>query len=141
MSLLPAVTFAAVAVALHLAHPVADYIVQTPHQSADKDRPGWPGRLACATHVATYTATGAVALTLLWLATGLPLTPDSVGAALTVNAITHYIVDRRTPLRRIARWLRKDPDWIEHGGGLAHLDQAWHKGWIALAALTAAVLA
>jgi hypothetical protein len=49
--------------ALYAAHLVADHWVQTQRQAVTKGLPGWPGRIGCAAHVATYTATwGAPAL-------------------------------------------------------------------------------
>jgi hypothetical protein len=43
--------------ALFVAHQVADHWIQTQHQADTKGCPGWPGRIACAAHVASYTAT------------------------------------------------------------------------------------
>jgi hypothetical protein len=143
--------FAAVFAALYAAHQVADHWVQTDHQANHKGLPGWPGRWNCAKHVATYTLTGVVALAALAAVTGwrpalLPLT-----AGLAVNAVSHYIADRRTPLRRIA-------EWTGHGGfytlgtprpgrddnpslgtGAYALDQSWHVGWLFITALIIAV--
>jgi hypothetical protein len=63
-----AAVFAAVFIALYVAHSVGDHWVQTSHQSAHKGRPGWVGRLADARHVATLTATKvAVLLPVAWL--------------------------------------------------------------------------
>lgn len=126
---------AAVFAALYAAHQVADHWVQTPRQSTRKGLPGWPGRIACAAHVATYTATGVVALVLLAAATGWRPTLLPLLAGLAVNAATHYIADRRTPLRWLADRAGKDAGWLEHGGGLYALDQSWHVGWLFIAAL------
>lgn len=57
-----AATFAAVFIALYVAHSVGDHWVQTSHQSSHKGRPGWVGRLADARHVAGLTVTKAVIL-------------------------------------------------------------------------------
>ena len=128
-------TFAAVFVALYAAHQVADHWVQTQHQADHKDRAGWVGRWNCAKHVATYGATQLAALVLLAAVTGWrpAVLPLAVGMA--VNLATHYIADRRTPLRRMADRLRKNPAWLEKGGGLYALDQSWHIGWLFVAAL------
>lgn len=88
--------------ALFVAHQVADHWVQTQHQAACKGRPGWPGRIACAAHVASYTATAVAALAALHFALDLPLNPWRVTLGLAVSAVTHYIADRRTPLKRLA---------------------------------------
>lgn len=130
--------FAAVFAALYAAHHVGDFWVQTPRQVAAKGMPGWSGRVACAEHVATYTVTALVALLALEWATGWQADPWPTIAALCVSAVTHYIADRRTPLRRIADWLGKDAHWLDHGGGMLHLDQAWHVCWLFVAALIAA---
>ena len=95
-------TFAAVFAALFVAHQVADHWIQTQHQADHKGRPGWPGRIACAAHVASYTAAAFGFLGALALATGLDLHPGPVAAGLAISAVTHYIADRRTPLKRLA---------------------------------------
>lgn len=128
-------TFAAVFAALYAAHAVADHWIQTQHQANHKGAPGWRGRLACARHVATYTAAALAALLALAWRCGLDLSPAAVSAGLAVSAVTHYIADRRAPLRWMADRLRKDPAWLERGGGLYALDQSWHVGWLFVAAL------
>lgn len=126
-------------VSLHAAHWVADHWIQTPHQSATKGEKGRVGRLACASHVATYTLTGAVTLTaLVWL-THVPLHGGYLLAGLAINAVTHYIADRREPLYRMAAAVGKDDEWVHRGGGAYALDQAWHKGWILIAAAVTAI--
>ncbi|WP_433530362.1 DUF3307 domain-containing protein [Micromonospora sp. CA-263727] len=130
-----ATAFAAVFATLYAAHQVADHWVQTQHQADCKSEPGWAGRIACAAHVTTYTATAGIALTVLILATGLRLDPWGVAVGLAVSAVSHYIADRRTPLRRLAELLGKDPHWLARGGGMYALDQSWHTGFLFLAAL------
>ncbi|MEW2379298.1 helix-turn-helix transcriptional regulator [Micromonospora sp. NPDC047812] len=142
--------FAAVFVALYVAHQVADHWVQTQHQATHKGcdpehgRAGhphcsvWRSRWHCAAHVATYTLTAAVALLFLMAGTGLRLDPWAVTVGLTVSAVSHYVADRRVPLRRLADALGKDPAWLERGGGLYALDQSWHIGFLFVAALLAA---
>src|SRR5687767_9551376 len=103
---------AAVFGALYAAHQVADHWVQTQHQADHKGLPAWKGRLSCLAHVATYTATAVAALAPL-AALGLPLHLGQTIAGLTVSAVTHYIADRRTPLRRMADALGKNPAWLE----------------------------
>lgn len=77
-----ATTFAAVFAALYAAHSFGDHWVQTHGQACGKGAPGWPGRRACAAHVATLTGTKAVALAALWLVTGLHLHPAAGAYAL-----------------------------------------------------------
>jgi hypothetical protein len=121
--------------ALYAAHMVADHWVQTQHQVDHKGTPGWGGRWACAKHVITYTATAWLALQALAVVTGWRPSPWPLVAGLAVSAVTHYIADRRTPLRAMAMGLGKDPHWLVHGGGLYALDQSWHIGWLFVAAL------
>ena len=145
-----AAAFAGVFAILYPAHLVADHWLQTHHQATTKDAVGWPGRWACASHVATHTAISLAALCLLAWHTGLPIRPVPAAIGLTVSAISHYVVDRRTPLRRLARLagrggylahatiVRKptdDADATGPGTGLFHLDQSWHVCWLAIAAL------
>ncbi|MCX9191999.1 transcriptional regulator [Carbonactinospora thermoautotrophica] len=142
-----AVVFTVAFAALYAAHAVADHWVQTDHQARRKGLPGWPGRIACARHVATYTLTGAVFLLAGAFVTGLHLSPAGVAAGLTVNAASHYIADRRTPLRRLAELVGKGPFWQlgaprpgrddnpNLGTGAYALDQSWHIGWLFITAL------
>ncbi|MFY1688034.1 DUF3307 domain-containing protein [Plantactinospora sp. WMMB782] len=142
--------FAAVFVALFVAHQVADHWIQTQHQADCKGRPGWPGRLACAAHVATYTLTALVALAALALSTDLDVSPGKVAAGLAISAVTHYIADRRTPLKRLAELTgsarfyalgcprpgRDDNPSL--GTGSYALDQSFHYLFLFVAALVIA---
>lgn len=103
-----AVAFAA----LYAGHMVGDHPIQSCDQAAKKGAPDsaalaagghpWRGWSACAGHVATYTVTALVAvLAVAWRA-GIDLSPAALLAGLAVSAVTHYVADRRTPLRRIA---------------------------------------
>ncbi|EXG79163.1 DUF3307 domain-containing protein [Cryptosporangium arvum] len=129
---------AVVFVALYAAHQVADHWVQTQHQADHKGRPGWVGRIACFLHVATYTATALVALLAAAWRTGLELSPAATVAGLLVSAVTHYIADRRTPLRIIADRIGSGPFYRLNTAGMNGaylLDQSWHIGWLFVAAL------
>lgn len=144
-------TFAAVFAALYAAHQVADHWVQTDHQAAHKGQGGWVGRWNCAKHVATYGATQLLALGVLALALDLRLSPLWLAAGMAVNLGTHYIADRRTPLRRIAEKLGSDgfyrlgaprpghDDNPSLGTGAYALDQSWHIGWLFVAAVVMAL--
>lgn len=145
--------FLVTSVALNAAHQVADHWIQTSHQACHKGAQGWRGRRACASHVASYTAVQAVAMVgaAKWL--GVPLTGRWAVAGLATSAATHYFADRRTPLVRLGRLVGRGP-YLDHavvvrkpgaepattgpGTGSFHLDQAWHYGWIFVAALLAA---
>jgi hypothetical protein len=145
-----AAEFAAIAVTLYAAHQVADHWIQTDHQAATKGQTGWSGRVSCALHVLTYTATALAALLLMALVTG--WTPKAVPLTLglLISAITHYIADRRTPLARIAAWSghagffnlgRPRPGKDDNptlGTGAYAMDQSWHYGWLFISALVVA---
>lgn len=139
--------FAAVYAALMAGHEVGDHWSQTDRLAVAKGKPGRGGAQACAVHVATYTATQAVALAAVQRATGMRLSWKRATLGLAVSAATHYIADRqgghwgddkpRGVVRLAAKtghagWLQRDPN----AGYL--MDQAWHKGWILVAALVAA---
>lgn len=132
--------FAAVAAALHAGHHVGDHWIQTQHQADHKGLPGWRGRLACATHVASYGITQLAAIGVLVLALDLHLSPVGLAAGMAVNLGSHYIADRRVPLRRMAEALGKDPAWLERDGGLYALDQSWHVGFLFVSAVLIAAV-
>ncbi|MFF2039009.1 hypothetical protein ACFVVX_01170 [Kitasatospora sp. NPDC058170] len=143
-----AARFAASYALLRAAADVADHWIQTDHQAATKGQhnhnPGHSstaGRRACAAHVAVYTATQAAVLIAGTRLLGIRLRPVPVAAALALSAVTHYVADRREPLRRLAdstgksRFVRL----ADHGlnGGYL-LDQSWHHAFETCAALIAA---
>lgn len=149
---LHAVTFAVLVPVLLVAHTVADHWVQTSHQAATKGAPGWVGRRACAAHVATYTATTAVTVGIVWVLFGLPISPVGFVLGQAVSAVSHYVADRRTPLARLADRLslggfyrlgaprdgREDNPSL--GTGAYALDQSWHHGWLLIAAVVTALV-
>ncbi|GAA3878439.1 hypothetical protein GCM10022243_48930 [Saccharothrix violaceirubra] len=113
-------TAALVFVALYTAHHLADHWVQTDHQAIHKGLPGWRGRLACARHVATYTLTTlAAVLAVLWLPLGLHATWTGIAVGQAVSAVTHYVIDRRTPLARLAHATGKG-DYHDRGTPRPH---------------------
>lgn len=148
--------FAAIAVALYAAHHVGDYWVQRDVDARYKGDPDPAGRLHCLHHVLTYVATQAFFLIpLVWM---VHFSVTGVLAGLAVSGVTHYIADRRAPLKRIASWipgkskfitLGAPRDWEISGGfrggeweienvpvdnpqlatGLWALDQSWHIFW------------
>jgi hypothetical protein len=147
-----AATFAAVFVALYVAHSVGDHWVQTSHQSAHKGRPGWIGRLADARHVATLTATkAAVLLPVAWLL-DLHLSALGIVAGLGIDAVTHWWADRRTTLAWLAEVTGKGEfyrlgapraghdDNPHIGTGAYALDQSFHHLWLLVAALVIATV-
>ena len=137
-----AAVFAAVSSAYAAGHWVGDYWVQTNAQAIAKGRPGWAGRRACVAHLATYTLTLAACLALARWRLALPLNPLWVLAGLGLSAVTRYAADRRRLLERLAGLLPGKLAFYRFGDGLAsgaaHLDQAWHWGWLFAAALLTA---
>jgi hypothetical protein len=142
-----AARFAAVYAALTASHEVADHWVQVDSQATAKGKPGPEGVRACAAHIATYTATQALALAAVSRVTGARLSWKRAALALAVSAATHYVADRQgghwrdqnpRGVVRLATatgkggWLQRDP----MAGYL--MDQSWHKGWVLVAALVAA---
>lgn len=142
-----AARFAATYAVLTASHEVADFWVQRDKEAVAKGGHGAEGRAACARHVASYTATQAVALLAADRALRLGLDWRRAAAGLAVSAVTHYVADRSGgrwredgPSTRLVRFARKTghTGWLERDPGAGPLlDQAWHKGWIAVAAAVA----
>ncbi|MFD5227009.1 transcriptional regulator [Streptomyces qaidamensis] len=147
-----AAVFAAVFIALYVAHSVGDHWVQTSHQSTNKGRPGWVGRLADARHVATLTLTKvAVLLPVAWLL-DMRLSVLGIVAGLGIDAVTHWWADRRTTLAWLAKATGKGEfyrlgapragrdDNPHIGTGAYALDQSFHHLWLLVAALVVATV-
>lgn len=144
-----AIVFAASFAALYAAHSFGDHWAQTNTQALTKGGAGWTARLACARHVAVLALVKLAALGSVFAVTGLPARPAWWAAALAVDAVSHYVADRRAPLRRIASWFgpgklsffdlgaprpgRDDNPGL--GTGAYALDQSWHVAWLFVAAL------
>ncbi|MGW5497754.1 transcriptional regulator [Streptomyces olivaceoviridis] len=154
-----AATFAAVFVALYVAHSVGDHWVQSSCQAATKGQPGWAGRLACGRHVLGLTLTKTLVLVPVAAVLGLPVTALGLAVGLGLDAASHYWADRRTTLARLARACGKGefyslgtPSHPAHpvtadggyaptlGTGAYALDQSWHMLWLGIAALIIAAI-
>ncbi|MFH8679253.1 transcriptional regulator [Streptomyces lydicus] len=154
-----ATAFAAVFIALYVAHSVGDHWVQTSCQSADKGKPGWVGRLAGARHVATLTATKLALLLPAAALLGLHLSVVGLAAGISVDAVTHWWADRRSTLAWLAKVTGKGEfyglgtaahpahpvtakgDPAAHlGTGAYALDQSFHHLWLLVAALLIATV-
>ncbi|WP_043265368.1 DUF3307 domain-containing protein [Streptomyces sp. CT34] len=147
-----AATFAAVFIALYVAHSVGDHWVQTSHQSAHKGRPDWVGRLADARHVATLTLTKLAVLVPAAALLGLSLSVLGVVAGLGIDAVTHWWADRRSTLAWLAKVTGKGEfyrlgapraghdDNPHIGTGAYALDQSFHHLWLLVAALVIATV-
>jgi len=158
-----ALIFSAVFAALYAAHEVGDHWPTTYRGAMRKGMRRQDavaaglhphtGPRACAAHVATYTAVGALFLAVTVWRTGLDLSAARAVAALSVSALTHYWADRRYTLAwlcdRLA-FIGKDvhyrlgaprpghQDNPTLGTGAFHLDQSFHIFWLFIAALIAA---
>ena len=127
------------------AHHYADHIGQDHHDAITKGKPDNEGRAACARHVVNLTATKVVALALAGAVTGIRLSPRRVAVAMAADAAVHYVIDRRTPLGKLAKALGKS-DFYELGDGAVApcgtgayaMDQSIHLAALTLAALLAA---
>ncbi|MFD5588777.1 transcriptional regulator [Streptomyces sp. NPDC127063] len=154
-----AATFAAVFIALYVAHSVGDHWVQSSCQAEDKGLPGWRGRLACGRHILGLTLTKALLLAPVLLVLNLPVTAPGLLLGLGIDAGTHYWADRRTTLKWLADRCRKTefyslgtPTHAKHpvtakgeyaptiGTGAYALDQSWHVLWLFVAALLIAAV-
>ncbi len=137
----PAAVFAAVAVALYVAHHLADFFVQMDTWAQRKALPTWAGRMACTWHVLTYVATQAAVLLIVAAVLDMPLPAWPTAAALAVSGLTHWIIDRRWPIRMVADALGKGGFYraghCPCGSGAFALDQAAH---MALSVLIPALL-
>ncbi|RSN32222.1 hypothetical protein DL990_20095 [Amycolatopsis sp. WAC 01416] len=137
-------------------HPLCDQWLQSSADALGKGEPGREGARHCARHVASYTAgqVGAAAAVTRVLGFRTPLRAVLAGAV--INGVTHYVIDRREPLRKLARLAGKQGyveratvqrregvvDGCGPGTALMELDQAAHRAigvvaslvttWIAL---------
>ncbi|MGW2260290.1 transcriptional regulator [Streptomyces sp. NPDC001780] len=133
-------SFAALYALSRVAADAADHWIQTHRQAVTKAEPGPAGRRACAAHVASYVGTQAAAVGAgAWLL-GIRITPGRAATALAISAVTHYVADRRTPVRRLAEAIGKTGFYELGGplGGAYLLDQGVHH---AAEAVAVAVLA
>lgn len=149
MNTVPALVFAVSFGALYAAHHVGDHWLQTDGQAMAKGGAGWKARAACARHVATLAVTKLIALAAVFAVTGLPVRPIWWAAALSVDAVSHYVADRRAPLRALAALLGEGKlaffnlgtprpgkdDNPSLGTGAYALDQSWHVAWLFVTAL------
>jgi hypothetical protein len=129
-------TIGIVWIVLFTAHWIGDFWIQTERQSQAKGKTGeesWSGRFAAARHVATYSLTQAIiVLTFGVLVLHLQVHPDRMVLALSLNAFTHWWIDRRWTLQLLARltyslgFYKMSPPF----GGAYLLDQAWHYFWL-----------
>jgi hypothetical protein len=135
-----AATFAAIWIALYVAHVVADHWVQTEFQARHKGEDSWRGRSAAGRHVATYTLVAGLTVALIAWRLGLALDPVRVGLGLSVSALSHFWLDRRWTVTRLAVLAGHRPLHDLGGplGGAYLLDQSSHVACLLVAALVIA---
>ncbi|QBZ73549.1 hypothetical protein SEA_MISCHIEF19_64 [Streptomyces phage Mischief19] len=131
---------AAAYAAMRAAAAVADHWVQTGHQAAHKADAGLAGHRAMAGHVASYAASQAAALIAADRLLGIGLKPSRIAAAVAFSAATHWFIDRRWPVKRLADATGKTAFHQLGGplGGAYILDQSAHHMCEAVAAVIAA---
>lgn len=154
----------AAVLAIHEAmHPLCDHVVQRSADAMAKGRGGpdasaaerRAARAACVRHVASYSIVQVAALTAVTRALGVRLPWSAITAGTAVNAVTHYVIDLRWPLRKIMAWCGK-AGYLEHavvtrrgglvedtgpGTALYECDQATHRACSVLAAVVTALIA
>lgn len=138
-----AARFAATFAGLYAAHMVADHWVQTDSQACAKGKPGKDGAIACAQHIASYTATTTAVTVGLNQALRLNAGWRGILAGQAISAATHYWADRRYTLEALADATGKGDFYrrgTDLGKGSYAPDQSWHIGWLAVAALATAIL-
>ena len=147
---------------MRTADHVADHWLQTGHQAAHKADTGVAGHRAMAGHIASYAGAQALAVVAADRLLGMGLKPGRIAAAVAVSAATHWFIDRRWPVRKLAEATGKtgckrdgrctDPEHAPDGsdcdggfhtlggplGGAYVLDQSAHHLMEAVASVVAA---
>lgn len=146
-------------------HPYCDQVLQRGDDAINKGRPGWAGRKACARHVASYSAAQFAAAYAVTRVLGSRPSVTALLAGTAVNGVTHYVIDRRTPLKaflhsKFGRATRLvgpgkqgyiERATVQRGNGvvdeagpgtaLTELDQAVHRAIAVAASVTTALIA
>jgi hypothetical protein len=119
---------AAAYAAMRTAAHVADHWFQTGHQAAHKADAGLAGHRAMAGHIASYAGAQAVALAAVNQLLDAGLKPSRIAAAVGISAATHWFIDRRWPVKRLAQATGKEGFHDLGGplGGAYILDQSAH---------------
>src|SRR5690606_17217646 len=91
---------------------------------------------ACAMHALTYTATLAAGVGVTNHTLQLGLRPSRVAAGLLLAGVTHYVIDRREPLRKIAEAVNRGGFYrmVAPIPGAFELDQSAHRAFNTAAA-------
>ena len=131
---------AAAYAAMRTAAHVADHWFQTGHQAAHKADVGMAGHRVMAGHIVSYAGAQAVALVAANSLLDMRLKPGRIAAAVAVSAATHWFIDRRWPVRKLAEATGHKVFHDLGGplGGAYILDQSAHHLMEAVAAVVAA---
>lgn len=128
--------------ALYVGHTVADHWLQTDTQARTKGEPGLHGALVCAGHALIVTLFKVLTLWSLAMVTGWRPGLTRTIIVLAIVGASHWLIDRRKPLRDLAVYMGKGPFYdlgdsekAPTGTGRYTLDQAAHLLVIWLAAL------
>jgi Protein of unknown function (DUF3307) len=125
-------TFGVALLALLIGHQLGDHIAQTDRQADNKAAKGRAGLRAMAGHLLTYHLTAGAVLAGTALTLELPLSATGLVAGFGFSVVSHAILDRRTPVRRLLR-LTRSPVFAEQTSpvcGMYVADQALH--WLSL---------
>lgn len=131
---------AAAYAAMRTAAHVADHWFQSSHQAAHKADAGLAGHRAMAGHIASYAGAQTVALVAVNSLLDMKLKPSRMAAAVAVSAATHWFIDRRWPVRKLAE-ATGHKGFHDLGGPLGGayiLDQSAHHLMEGVAAVVAA---
>ncbi|ATN93726.1 hypothetical protein SEA_ABT2GRADUATEX2_56 [Streptomyces phage Abt2graduatex2] len=131
---------AAAYAAMRTAAHVADHWFQSSHQATHKADEGAAGHRAMAGHIASYAGAQAVALVAVNSLLDMKLKPSRMAAAVVFSAATHWFIDRRWPVRKLAEATGKK-GFHDLGGSLGGayiLDQSAHHLMEAVASVIAA---
>ena len=127
-----AASFGALFAALLVAHQLADYLIQTDHQAADKAA-SWA---AMAGHLVGYHAAQLLFAAGVVLQLDLAVTLPGAAAGLALSVVTHGLLDRRWPIIALMR-LTRSGTYAESSTGPERVDQALHLAALFCAALLA----
>lgn len=106
---------ATLAIGLILGHLLGDFMIQQHGWSARKAERTLYGQAHMAAHVLTYTLACWVAVYAAIHIEGLAIGHGAFAVGMAVNAVTHWVLDLRSPLEWIVRgtghggWLDNDP--------------------------------
>lgn len=104
----PATAAGIIAFGLFAAHGIADHWLQTVHQVNHKGDHSARGQWTCARHAAVHVLTAAPVLAAIVVLLDVPLTATGLAAGQAWTFTTHYLIDRRWTVRKVAGWIGKD---------------------------------